>query len=70
MQRYEKELILPNMICAFELSDSFFNIAASQRIVIYVMDFQNHNKLCKKALKQEILKGLDFSRSKVGLSSE
>ena len=70
MQRYEKELILPNMIGAFELSDSFCNIAASQRIVIYVMDFQNHNKLCKKALKQEVLKGLDFSRSKVGLSSE
>ncbi len=70
MQRYEKELILPNMIWAFELSDSFCIIAASQRIVIYVMDFQNHNKLCKKALKQEVLKGLDFSRSKVGLSSE
>ena len=70
MQRYEKELILPNMICAFELSDSFCNIATSQHIVIYVMDFQNHNKLCKKALKQEVLKGLDFSRSKVGLSSE
>ena len=70
MQRYEKELIPPNMICAFKLSDSFCNIATSQRAVRYVIDFQNHNKLCEKALKQEVLKGLDFSRSKVGLSSE
>ena len=70
MQRYEKELILPNMICAFELSDSFCNIATSQRLVIYVIDFRDDIKQTKKALKQEVLKGLDFSRSKVGLSSE